>query len=230
MIRSAVGFVVALVAGATVLSPAGRASSPIAITACQTIKAPGSYVLASNLTAKGDCLVITADLVTIDLAGFSITGPAILGSAAGVRARNGGTGIVVQNGSISNFGTAVDLSSAQGSIVEGLRAFDNGTGIVADGTVRGNTVVVTFEDGIDASGTVTSNYLIKAAHGVLLRVGPGSTVSGNTAISLGRPGEDTIVVSCPSNVTGNTATGAALPGHNLLLHGTGCSAKDNVAP
>ena len=44
------------------------------ITTCQTISQPGSYELANNLTATGDCLVITADGVTIDLAGFSIVG------------------------------------------------------------------------------------------------------------------------------------------------------------
>jgi hypothetical protein len=41
---------------------------------CQTISQPGSYELTDNLTTNGDCLVITADFVTIDLAGFTITG------------------------------------------------------------------------------------------------------------------------------------------------------------
>jgi hypothetical protein len=46
------------------------AREPIPIKACQTISQPGSYELANNLTSSGDCLVIAANFVTIDLAGF----------------------------------------------------------------------------------------------------------------------------------------------------------------
>ena len=51
------------------------------ITACQTIGQPGKYSLGGNLTAAGDCLVIAADFVSIDLAGFTIAGN---GTGAGV--------------------------------------------------------------------------------------------------------------------------------------------------
>jgi len=61
--------------------------------------------------------VITADFVTIDLAGFSISGP---GGAATTREilvpeRGVAVGIAVRNGSISGFGNAVDLFVASGS-------------------------------------------------------------------------------------------------------------------
>jgi hypothetical protein len=57
MIRAVAAFAIALVTTLVISVPAARAWQPIDITACETIKAPGSYVLASNLTAKGDCLV-----------------------------------------------------------------------------------------------------------------------------------------------------------------------------
>jgi hypothetical protein len=51
-----------------------REEGPTEIEKCQTISEPGSYKLVNNLVAASgaDCLVITADNVTIDLAGFSI--------------------------------------------------------------------------------------------------------------------------------------------------------------
>jgi hypothetical protein len=115
----------------------GLHAAPIPIKECQTISQPGSYVLEHNLTSTGgDCLVITADFVTIDLAGFTITG----GGRAAIAAPQGGNGIAVRNGSINHFGSGVDLSSARGSLVEGLRVFGGtsnpGSGITATGIVR----------------------------------------------------------------------------------------------
>jgi len=66
-------FPIALALGAIVLVPEASAREPLPIKACQTISQPGSYELANNLTATGDCLVIAASFVTIDLAGFSIS-------------------------------------------------------------------------------------------------------------------------------------------------------------
>jgi hypothetical protein len=53
-----------------------REQGPTEIEKCQTISKPGSYKLINNLKAgnNADCLVITASFVTIDLAGFTITG------------------------------------------------------------------------------------------------------------------------------------------------------------
>lgn len=53
-----------------------RKEGPIEIDRCQTIDNPGSYKLVRNLTApaNADCFVISANFVTLDLAGFTITG------------------------------------------------------------------------------------------------------------------------------------------------------------
>jgi hypothetical protein len=99
----------------------------------------GSYALASNLKATGNCLVITASGVTIDLMGFSIIGLTPIDfNQFPVRISAGNaSGIAVRNGSITNFGTAIDLSGAHGSIVEEVRAYSNNAGIlIADGIVR----------------------------------------------------------------------------------------------
>ena len=72
-----------------------RAEGPTGIEKCQTISNPGSYKLVSNLTATGDCLLINADFVTVDLAGFTISG-----NGAGISSSQQSEGIAVRNGTI----------------------------------------------------------------------------------------------------------------------------------
>jgi len=232
MTRPAAFFPIALALGVIILAPWDavlaqdrREEGPTEIKKCQTIDKPGSYKLVNNLTSSNaiaDCLAITADFVTIDLAGF-----AILGTRGGTAIRGpSGTGITVRNGSIANFQTGVDLSLANGSIVEGLRVSgfeETGDGIIARGIVKGNTVSGTFHNGIQATGTVTGNYATGNGFTGIV-VGQGSTVIGNTATDNGESG---ISVTCPSNVTDNTAVNN---GTNLVLNGNGCNNTNNVAP
>ena len=90
--------------------------------------------------------MITASFVTIDLAGFSISGPGSAGQSSGIEAAPAQgqvvEGVVVRNGSISGFFIGVRLGD--GSIVEGLRVSGPcpcSVGIDATGLVKGNTVV-----------------------------------------------------------------------------------------
>jgi hypothetical protein len=97
-------FPIALALGATILVPGpGARAAPIAITACQTISQPGSYVLANDLTSSGACLVIAASFVTINLAGFSINA----GIGISVSSASPVQGIAVRNGSISAGGESL---------------------------------------------------------------------------------------------------------------------------
>jgi hypothetical protein len=195
--------------------------------------------------------VITADFVTIDLGGFSMTcSPFGTGAAApGVLAQGQLQGIAVRNGSISGCTPSVDLGSADGSIVEGLRVSGccvRGSGIIAKGLVKGNTATGFRFTSIDATGTVTGNYVsnydeigIEVGPGstvidnnvsgngfIGFQVAAGSTVIGNTATSVGTGGFG-ILVTCPSNVIDNTSTGHS---PNLILNGEGCNNSNNVAP
>jgi hypothetical protein len=100
-----------------------REEGPREIEKCQTINQSGSYRLVNDLTfsatSGGTCLLVTVDFVTIDLAGFTITGPGVfppVSTAIAAMPPSGGqlVGIVVRNGSISNF--------AQGQTSPRLRA------------------------------------------------------------------------------------------------------------
>ena len=232
MKRPAALFPISLALGAMMLAPGAGAREPTQLKKCQTISQPGSYELADNLVATGDCLVITADFVTIDLAGFTITGNFnnIAPGTAILAAPSSGhlQGIAARNGSISSFHVGVDLSSADGSIVEGLRVSGSfgfahsGVGIRASGIVKGNIVTFVNGTGIVATGVVTGNYVAENSIGI--EVGQGSTVIGNTVLHNLNTG---IIVNCPSNVTDNTAVNN---GSNLALDGTGCNNTNNVAP
>lgn len=48
--------------------------SQVKLNDCKTITDPGSYVVGKNITASGDCFVITTNLVTLDLGGPSGAG------------------------------------------------------------------------------------------------------------------------------------------------------------
>ena len=142
MRKSEVFFRIVLALGTIILSPVAAVQAdeqeegPFKIEKCQTISQQGSYKLVNNLTFSpttsggaigGTCLTITASFVTIDLAGFTITGPGPAfvfppNGPTGIVAGNDRTGIAVRDGTISGFFRDVDLGS-DGSIVEGLRVF-----------------------------------------------------------------------------------------------------------
>jgi hypothetical protein len=218
----------------------GEEGGPFEIEKCQTISQSGSYRLINNVTLKGrqgdTCLQVTADFVTIDLAGFTISWPGrqepgnpTIAIAAGENTR----GISVRNGSISGFGVGVNFGG-DGSIVEGLRV--DGpcpceSAIRARGIVRGNTVSVASAPngsvGISATGIVNGNYVFNdRSFGI--EVGEGSTVIGNTVTGTGGFPAIGLLVDCPSNVTNNTAVNN--PGGNIVLNGNGCNDTNNVAP
>jgi len=247
MERSSALFPIALaVVGAVMPAPWASAQAQegsIEIEKCQTIDKSGSYKLVRNLTfsgSSGACLMITAGGVTLDLAGFTISGHTSgFATTTAILASGDLRGIAVQNGSVSGFQIGIDLGSATGSLVEKLRVFNiipitsqttQPTGIIASGIVRSNAVfgpLTTFPvaTGIFATGTLTGNYVTGNAQGML--IGRGSTVIGNTATDNRLFG---FSVTCPSNVTDNTAVNN--PDGNLVPETSqgSCNITNNVAP
>lgn len=240
MRRTAVLITMALILTVAFYTSQAGAQGPIGIEECRTIAESGSYVLARNLTASGNCLEVTVDFVTIDLSGFLITGD---GTGSGILSRGNST--AVRNGTITGFQTGIALVGGV-SIVEGLRVLRNGfDGIFAIGIVRnniaeenggrgilsgggpvsGNVVTNNGSEGIFAgAGSVVSGNTARLNHGNGIFTG-GGTVSGNTVQSNGGVG---ISVGCPTLVIANTAVENA--GGNLQLNGAGCKNIDNVAP
>jgi hypothetical protein len=183
-------------------------AEPVPISDCRMINNPGSYVLAGDLTASGNCLVVTMDGVTIDLGGFAITGA---GSGNGILADPTFQSIAVRNGTISGFETGINLSDTQGifgalrnsAVIEGVRVVGNRVGIQTAGIVTGNFAISNSNFGIIGSGRVSGNIAtLNGGVGISITFG-GSVVSRNVAVSNSDNGIE--VFGGGSTVIGNAA-------------------------
>ncbi|MGH8550141.1 MAG: hypothetical protein ACRERU_16365 [Methylococcales bacterium] len=203
------------------------------ITACQTISESGSFRLTENLSANGDCLVVSADRVEIDLQGHTIGGD---GTGSGVRDQRGNLAITVRNGTIANFQRGVCLLSTQGAVVEQLRVVESGDlGItLRSGRVRSNVVFSIDGTGIvvRAAGVVSDNFVSRVGT-FGISVSGGSIVVGNSVFMAGRDG---VSATCPARVADNSVfafdanktdgfTGVAIGTNG----GSGCSVSGNAS-
>lgn len=129
-----------------------------AINRCMELKHPGLYTLKKNLSSNGDCLIINANHVTIDLNGYVISsstekydGNAISGSIK--------RGLHVRNGTITGFGSAI--LGPNFSTLDDVKIIKNGSVILGEGS------------------TVTNSMFVDNDY-VGLEVGKGSIVKDNT--------------------------------------------------
>jgi hypothetical protein len=227
------------------------------ISACPfTITTSGMNKVTANLIAAGTCITVSADDVTIDLDGNTITGPGTSGTYGVFDGSPGFSrkGIRVINGTIKNFDMGIRLDSTEQALVEGLRLADNTSfGVIAFdfATIRNNAVSGS-QSGIQVGrgSMVTGNVLNSNSLGIVFS--SASTVIGNSVIGaviaqplssgwglLAQGGQGSTVmnnssrenkfglqVDCPTNVVGNTLTGNSA--FNFSASGTGCNVEHNV--
>jgi parallel beta-helix repeat protein len=160
------------------------------------ITEPGSYRLSGNLEVKAadtTAINIDASNVTIDLNGFSITGPGSSVGLYGIADLGADTAVAVRNGTIAGFSYGLQLAGAgglkdavTGAIIENITVYNNGVGISSghSSLLRDNVATGNTSDGIR-----TRSY---------------STIAGNTVTNNGDVG---IATNCPSNLVGNIAVG-----------------------
>ncbi len=109
------------------------ASGPKKIRKCMTIKKSGAYVVSKNLQATkkrdGNCIIIEADYVSIDLNGFTLIG---LGDNTGIGIWDndpgngmGPQGIVVRNGMVTGFKRGIDLFDAEIVTIDNIVAINS---------------------------------------------------------------------------------------------------------
>jgi parallel beta-helix repeat protein len=221
-----------------------------------TISSPGFYYITKDLSCSGaHGIIISADNVTVDLMGFSLSGDGT-GSYDGIY-MSGRANVEIRNGTVRNFGLDgihETSSVAKGHRVINIRARDNGNrginvlsknslverctsmgngsyGIVAGNgsTITGNTCYTNSDYGIYAySGvTVTGNTCYyNSSYGIYANTG--ATVTGNTC----RDNEDHgIWASTGSTVTGNTCYSNDSDGIHTdigaTVTGNTCSSNDS---
>jgi hypothetical protein len=143
-----------------------------------TILVSGSYRLSSNLLvtdANTSAILIAASNVTIDLNGFSISGPSqctgfpVLSciprasgfSGNGIEAIMGANNISVFNGTIQGMGNAGIALSGKHIRVENVHAVNNATGGISvlgrDSKVLASTASENDGVGINADGVISGN-------------------------------------------------------------------------
>ncbi len=178
------------------------AAAPKPITRCRTIDISGSYIVTRNLAAAGNCLVIAADNITIDLDGYTISGN---GTGDGITDSGvGRKNIAIRNGVVTNFVFGIQFFNSPGCAVERVRASQNSQfgievgdkAIVKDNIASGNDIGIFARSG----SLVTSNVAFDNTNSGFF-ISDGSTISNNTAYGnlFG------FSVSCPSNIIGNTS-------------------------
>jgi len=179
---------------------ASARAAATAVNACQTLSAPGNYVVTKNLTASGDCLVLTVSNIAIDMQGHKIVGN---GSGGGIT--DGGNSIryiIVANGKISNFSEGIDLSTDTGQAAN-LILNVNSSGNAADGVfIRGrdnNLVNVT------ASNNGGAGVEVRQCCDSLFKV----TTNGNNAEGVLYSFEDYLLNVISNGNSGDGVSGAS---------------------
>lgn len=125
-----------------------------------TVTSPGAYYLTANLEyqAAGPAITIDAPDVTLDLSGFTLSGP---GPAEpgndGVFTTPAGSNFRLSSGSIRNFNIAVNAPTRDAQIL-GLRVSGNTHGIVAAAILISECTA--FENAGVGITTVPSQYVI----------------------------------------------------------------------
>lgn len=147
-----------------------------------------SCTLTDHMIAEGDCFVVTANNVTIDGAGFSITGDKT-GRAVTTDVHDR---LQVKNLTVTNFHTGIRLSYAGDSIIENCTIVNNeGPGIsltnyTTGTTVKDNTISRNDQRGIfmnyfSSGNTISNNLITDNKRGVyIIDDNTGNTLSGNT--------------------------------------------------
>ena len=201
---------------------------------CQTISQPGSYALTKNLTSTGDCIVIASDNVTLDLAGFTISGN---GSPTSVGIHEapgtvfpGFRGVVIRNGNVTNFGVGIEFFVSDGVTVENVNSSSNAN----NGLVLLNRAVVRssrFDDNagnglsVGDGAMITGNTATRNGN-VGIGAGTGAMILNNVAINNKQSG---ISQDCPGAAIANTVSenGPTFNGPNLVQINGSCISDHN---
>ena len=180
------------------------------------------------LNCPGDGLIIGANNITIDLAGFTIDG-AKSDNSTGINNSKGFTGVTVQGGEIKEFdtGLAVGGKGTTNNSISGMTFTDNNTGITFSNGHSNSVTEGTFDnDGVGIvvgsdSNTITNNDISNARPGISL-AGNGNQLSEN---SIRGGGNGISGTGDHNNIVENDLEGGA--GSGIVLLGSGNTIDSN---
>jgi cysteine-rich repeat protein len=184
---------------------------------------PGSYYLTGNLAGVSgqDGITVQTDNVTIDLAGFALSGGA--GSLSAVQVAAGVRNLAVLNGTVHDWGfDGVSAGSASACRFEQLRILGNlGAGLRAgsNALVAGCTILNNAGDGLVAvdashvSGNSLANNGSKIDSAGIRLSGGGSRVEGNHVV--GGSGFGFRIESAGNLIVRNSASGNSAGAYSI---------------
>ncbi len=158
------------------------------------------FVLANDMTCTTDAFVITADNVTLDLGGHTITGPGMgpqtwpLPQLDTVGVRTGGhTNVTIRNGTISQFSTGIYFVDMEKSRIEDVTSERNRFGFylhaskqnaIRRSTVVGNIYGLHLQDAndnlIEGNNLIRQTYNSPGGFGIYLYRSTGNRIVENT--------------------------------------------------
>ena len=95
----------------------GNATQNLSVSDCKTLDvADATYSLTADLSTDGTCLIIGANNITIDMAGYNITGDGNSIADFGVSNTLGYNYTTVKNGYIYDFGRGVSYTGDYGNV------------------------------------------------------------------------------------------------------------------
>ncbi len=193
-----------------------------------TISASGSYYLTKNLTATGTAISISADDVTLDLSGFTLTGSGS-GTYSGIY-MNGRKNVEIRNGAIRAFAYGINDASSSGKNhrIIGIRVNSclwRGIYIVGSSCLVRDCIVSdtantdtagSFYGIYISSGAITDCQVTGTGNSAIATstiyglVGGGGNISRNRVYGNGMYAAATVYAmdgGFTSNITDNTVTG-----------------------
>lgn len=217
-----------------------------AVSACGTLSSSGSYFLTKNLTATGNCLMLGASNIAIDMKGKRITGN---GTGDGIT--DGGVNqddVIIANGTITNFSIGINLSASGDAVITKVTSSKNSSdGIHIFGCCNTITSITADGNGGDGifGGEGESNFTnVQATNNTRAGIAMGglNTVINSTASSnhlegvvSGAFGDQNFVIgskaennseagidmssACCNSAIASTATGNGADGVDLGFNG-----------
>jgi len=214
-------------ASATViLASSSSFAAPKVLNNCQPITESGAYVVGKNINAAGDCFVVAADNVNVDLDGFVLTGNGT-GSAFVEQLAVGRKGLNVRNGVVTGFANGIFMLNSTAMVIDRMQFTNNSS----SGVHAGDTVTVTNSQALDngsgivlgqrasVSGCTVNN---NAGTGISLNIGSAATGNavgrnGGTGIFMAEGGlvansvsrnnqQYGVLMDCPGTVVSSTVS------------------------
>lgn len=234
---AAVSITLSLVASVTALaSPASAAVLACGDTITQSTKLSADVGPCAN-----GGLIIGADNILLDLAGYRVLGTPNTGDGFGIYLL-GRTGVTVRNGTVSNFDAGVVIEGGTANTVTSIRAVDNigtgttraGDGIAIESSTNNKIIRNTTQNNGPYSGiglyTVVDANHPRATTGV----SSGNLIDSNVVVGNISPrsgpvtGTDNIGIRVEPGSSGNTITRNRVEGNGLDGITLFVNANDNV--